>query len=172
MVKTEYLKLSNLKLHPNNPRTIKDESFKTLCKSIKDNSEYFEARPIICSKRTGENIIIAGNQRYRAAKKIGLKEVPAVILPKLTEAKEKEIMIRDNISNGEWNMDLLANDFEIEDLKDWGVDLPDFNLDKKEIEPTIDNEFCILKIDFENGKELKKAFDKFTKEGYKCEIII
>ena len=127
----KYLQLSKLKLHPNNPRTIKDESFKSLCKSIKDNKEYFEARPIICSNRTGENIIIAGNQRYRAAMEIGLKAVPTVILQKLTKAREKEIIIRDNISNGDWNFDILANDFELEDLKDWGVELPDFDINNE-----------------------------------------
>ncbi len=124
MIKTEYIALSKLKKLDRNPRQIRDEQFRTLCKSIADNPDYFEARPIICSDRTGELVIIAGNQRYEAAKANKLKQAPVVILPGLTEAKEKEITIRDNVSNGEWDFEILANEFEIEELTDWGVSLP------------------------------------------------
>ncbi len=129
MLKAEYIALKDLKLHPKNPRLIKDASFEKLCTSIKDNPAYFEARPIIYSNRTGQNIIIAGNMRYRAAKHIGMKEVPAILFPDLTEEKEKEIMIRDNISNGEWDFDALANDGWDEILlADWGLELPEIEM--------------------------------------------
>jgi ParB-like chromosome segregation protein Spo0J len=93
--KTEYRKLSELKKLPNNPRQIKDEQFNTLVKSIQDNPAYFEARPIILSDRTGELIIIAGNQRYEAAKKLKLKTVPTFLLSGLTEEKERVFICRD-----------------------------------------------------------------------------
>ena len=118
-------KLSELKKLPGNPRIIRDKQFKTLCDSIKDNPEYFEARPLILSNRTGELIIIAGNQRYEAAKAVKLKEVPTYLIEGLTEAKEREIVIRDNISNGEFDMDLLANSWSDLPLAEWGVDLPE-----------------------------------------------
>ena len=89
----EYRALDSLKKHPKNPRTIKDDSFKKLVKSIDENPDYFEARPIILSDRTGELIILAGNQRYAAAKEIGIKNVPTVLMPAMTEEKEKEIGI-------------------------------------------------------------------------------
>jgi len=121
----EYRKLSEIKKLEGNPRVIRDKEFKTLCNSIRDNSEYFEARPVILSNRTGELIIIAGNQRYEAAKSLKLKQVPTFLIEGLTELKEKEIIIRDNISNGDFNFDILANEWSDLPLTDWGVDLPD-----------------------------------------------
>ena len=81
----EYRKIEELKLLPHNPRIIKDEQFKILCDSIKKNIKYFEARPIIISDRTGELIVIAGNQRLKAAIEIGLKEVPTFLIKNLNE---------------------------------------------------------------------------------------
>lgn len=116
----EYRKLSELKKLPNNPRTIKDASFKSLCKSIQDNPDYFEARPVILSDRTGQLVIIAGNQRFEAAKYLKLKEIPTHLLSGLTEEREKEIIIRDNVANGEWDFELLK-DWDRVKLDDWGV---------------------------------------------------
>jgi hypothetical protein len=70
-------------------------------------------------------VIIAGNQRYEAAKFLKLKEVPTFLIEGLDEAKEREIIIRDNISNGEFDFDLLANGWDDLPLADWGVDLPE-----------------------------------------------
>lgn len=119
----KYRPVSEIKELPNNPRTISKEDFDRLKDSIIDNPEYFEGRPLILSDRTGELVVLAGNQRLRAAKAVGLKEVPTIVLPNLTEEKEKEIIIRDNVSNGRWDMELLANDFDLQDLEDWGVDV-------------------------------------------------
>jgi len=120
----QYRKITELKKLPNNPRIIRDKQFKTLCDSIRDNPEYFEARPIILSNRTGELIIIAGNQRYEAAKALKLKEVPTYLIEGLTESKEREIVIRDNISNGEFDLNCIANEWSDLPLLDWGLDLP------------------------------------------------
>lgn len=122
--KVEYRPLESLKPLENNPRYIKEEDFERLCASVQNNPELFEAQPIILSDRTGELVIIAGNQRYRAAKEVGLKEVPTVLLTGLTEQKEKEIIIRTNVTNGKWDYDRLANDdWSIEDLGDWGLNV-------------------------------------------------
>lgn len=119
----KYRAVAVLKELPGNPRTIKKDQFEKLKTSIKDNADYFEARPIILSDRTGELVILAGNQRYKAAKAIGLKEVPTILLPNLTEEREKEIIIRDNVENGDWDMDVLANEWDVEQLQGWGVDI-------------------------------------------------
>lgn len=120
-----YRSLSELHELPGNPRTIKKDQFEKLKKSLTDNADYFEARPIILSDRTGELVIIAGNQRYKAAKAIGLTEVPTILLEGLSEEREREIVIRDNVENGDWDMDALANEWNAQDLLDWGVDLPE-----------------------------------------------
>lgn len=118
-----YRSLGELKKLPNNPRTIKKDDMERLKQSIKDNLDYFEARPIILSNRTGELVILAGNQRYEAAKALGMDKVPTFLLEGLTEAREREIVIRDNVSNGDWDMDALANDWDTQELTDWGVDI-------------------------------------------------
>lgn len=127
-----YRKLTELKKLPNNPRTIKKDDMERLKKSIKDNPDYFEARPIILSNRTGELVILAGNQRYEAAKALKMNEVPTFLLEGLTEAREREIIIRDNVSNGDWDMDALANEWDTQELTDWGLDL-DWDEPKQEV---------------------------------------
>ena len=119
----EYRAISELNELEGNPRTIKKDDFERLKKSIQDNQDYFEARPIILSDRTGKLVIIAGNQRYKAAKAIGMTEVPTVLLSGLTEEREREIVIRDNVENGEWDMDILANEWDTTDLKEWGAEI-------------------------------------------------
>lgn len=120
----EYRTLDTLKKHPRNPRTIRNESFKQLVQSIQDNPLYFEARPLILSDRTGELIIIAGNQRHEAARELSLEAAPTVLIPGLTEEKERELMIRDNINNGEWDFQALSDEWDIEQLGHWGLELP------------------------------------------------
>lgn len=121
--------ISDLKKLSNNPRIIKDKQFTTLVKSIEKNVEYFKARPLILSDRTGEFIIIAGNQRYEAAKLLNMKQVPTYLLSGLSEEQEKEITIRDNISNGEWDWSELANEWDVTELEEWGLDVPKIDLD-------------------------------------------
>ena len=152
----EYRKLTELKKLPNNPRTIKDESFKSLCKSIQDNPDYFEARPCILSDRTGELIIIAGNQRYDAALHLKLKEIPTHLLTGLTEEREREIIIRDNVANGEWDVSALA-DWDKVKLEEWGVDvqwpveIPEATEDDYEIPDTIETDIVVGDL-FEIGE--------------------
>ena len=119
MQKIEYIKISKLKGSPINPRKIDRDQFEKLCASIKENQLYFETRPILCNK---EFVVFAGNMRLRAAKKLGLKEVPCAVMD-ISEEKQKEIMVRDNVSNGEWDISLLTAEFETEDLESYGVDL-------------------------------------------------
>ena len=130
--KAEYLPLSELVKLENNPRTIKKADFEKLKESIKSNPDYFEARPIICSDRTGKNVILGGNQRYEAAKALGLVEVPVIVLHGLDEAREREIVIRDNVNNGDWDFDILANEWDESELEDWGVEA-DWPSDEKDV---------------------------------------
>lgn len=118
---TEYRPLAELKKLPGNPRTITKDAMERLKKSLKNNADYFEARPLILSNRTGELIILAGNQRYEAAKALGLDEVPCCLIEGLTEEQERELVVRDNVELGDWDYDALANgDWDVDDLFDWG----------------------------------------------------
>lgn len=125
-----YRPLSELTPLEANPRTIANDDLDSLIRSIDSLPEYFMARPIILSNRTGENVILAGNQRYRAALQLGLNTVPTALLEGLTEEREREIIIRDNISNGRWDVEALKA-WDIEELKEWmGDQLPDFKDDE------------------------------------------
>jgi ParB-like chromosome segregation protein Spo0J len=142
-MKIEYLSTDQVKLNPDNPRQITKAKMAVLVKSLQDCPTLFDARPLLISTRTGENIIIGGNMRYRAAKQLQYDKVPCVILPELTEAQEKEIAIKDNGSWGEWDYDILANEWSDLPLNDWGVDslnfdIPDNNkeIDEKEMADT------------------------------------
>src|SRR3990167_6596186 len=124
MQQIEYIDIAKLKMHPNNPRVIRDAQFKILCDSLRINKDYFETRPILCNK---DMVIFAGNMRYRAAKEVGIKQVPVAVMD-ISEARQKELMIRDNRQNGEWDFDALANNFEVSELVDWGFDEKELNI--------------------------------------------
>jgi hypothetical protein len=115
----EIKKISEVKLNPNNPRLIKDDKFKKLVQSIKDFPEMLSIRPIVVNK---DMIILGGNMRFRACKEAGITEIP-VIVTDLSEDKQREFLIKDNISGGEWNWDLLANEWDNEELVEWGLDV-------------------------------------------------
>jgi ParB-like chromosome segregation protein Spo0J len=113
----EYIEIKQLKPHPDNPRKISHKEMEKLCESLKNNKEYFEARPIICDKNY---IVWAGNSRYKAALKLDFKKVPVHIID-LPEAKMREIVVRDNVNNGSWDTALLI-DWDLDTLADFGLD--------------------------------------------------
>jgi len=116
----EKVKISEVKLNPNNPRLIKDDKFKKLVQSIKDFPEMLNIRPIVVNN---DMIILGGNMRYKACKEAGLKEVPIIKASGLSEEKQREFLIKDNVSGGEWDWQLLK-DWDVEQLNDWGLDIP------------------------------------------------
>lgn len=117
------MKISEIKLNPNNPRLIKDDKFKKLVQSIKDFPEMLEIRPIVVNK---DMIILGGNMRYKACKEAGLKDVPVTVVD-LTEDQQREFLIKDNTSGGEWDWEVLANEWNSEELEAWGLDLVGFD---------------------------------------------
>lgn len=116
------VKISEVKVNPNNPRLIKDDKFKKLVNSIKEFPEMLNIRPIVVNQ---EMIILGGNMRYKACVEAGIKEVP-VIITNLSEEQQKEFLIKDNVSGGEWDWDMLANEWNVEELEQWGIDIPAF----------------------------------------------
>lgn len=154
--KTEYRSIDQLVKLPDNPRIIGNTDFQRLVKSLKKNPELFEARPIILSDRTGELVILAGNQRYQASIEAGLQKVPTFLIQGLTEEKEREITIRDNVENGKWDFDLLQGSWDAEELSEWGVDLPKFDDIDTDIEPESKSKerelICCPKCGFEWAK--------------------
>lgn len=114
------IKISEIKLNPNNPRLIKDDKFAKLVKSVKEFPEMLDIRPIVVNS---DMIILGGNMRFRAAKEAGMKELPVIIANNLTEEQQREFLIKDNVSGGEWDWDMIANEWEQEQLEEWGLDI-------------------------------------------------
>ena len=154
------VKISEVKLNPNNPRLIKDEKFLKLVQSIKDFPEMLDIRPIVVNQ---DMIILGGNMRYKACKEAGLKEVP-IIVTDLTEEQQREFLIKDNTSGGEWDFEMLATEWDVEQLEDWGLDVPSFETD---VDYSIldDDDVSDQLEDMQNG--VKKAIQiEFEAEHY------
>ena len=151
----ELKKITDIKLNPNNPRLIKDDKFKKLVQSIKDFPEMLDIRPIVVNK---DMIILGGNMRFRACKEAGIKEIP-VIVTDLSEDKQREFLIKDNTSGGEWDWDMIANEWDAEELEAWGLDLPVYNIEPEgeDLIGEDKNNPAIIKITFENVEQLQKA---------------
>ena len=117
------MNINELKSNPNNPRIIKDHKFKQLVKSIQDFPQMLELRPIVIDEN---NMVLGGNMRLKACLEAGLTDVPVIHANNLTEAQKKEFIIKDNISFGEHDWDALANEWNIIELDEWGLDIPAF----------------------------------------------
>jgi DNA modification methylase len=154
--KIEYLPINEVHLNEKNPRLIKDENFKRLVKSLQETPELFRARPLLCSDRTGRLVILGGNMRYLAAKELKYTEVPVIIMKKLTEEKEKPIIIRDNGTFGEWDFSILASEWSDLPLEDFGVELPkDWMTESGEV----------IEDGFDAQAEAEKIVEPITKTG-------
>ena len=126
--------IQEIKSNPNNPRICKDHKFKQLVKSIQDFPQMLELRPIVIDEN---NMVLGGNMRLKACLEAGLTDVPVIHANNLTEAQKKEFIIKDNISFGEHDWDALANEWNIIELDEWGLDIPAFA--NNDIEETKDN---------------------------------
>lgn len=129
-METKQIPLSKLHLNtgqikdvPKNPRFIKDERYEALKKSIEDDPEMLQLRELVAYENNGELVVILGNMRYRAMKELGYKDAPVKVLPTETEAKKLRAYIqKDNIAFGQNDWDLLGNEWEIEELQDFGLE--------------------------------------------------
>jgi hypothetical protein len=112
--------INKIKSNPNNPRVIKDDKFKKLVQSLKDLPEMAQVRPIVVNQ---DMIVLGGNMRLKAMKEAGWKEAPVAVVD-WDEDKQRQFIIKDNVGFGEWDWDMLANEWDAESLGDWGLDVP------------------------------------------------
>jgi hypothetical protein len=149
------MKLKDLKNNEKNPRILRGEKIEVLKRSIKEFKKMMEIRPIVIDEN---NVVLGGNMRLVALKKLGYKEIPDSWVKKvegLTEDEKKEFIIKDNVQVGEWNFETLANDFDFEKIQGWGFD-----------------DFVILKEDFKPNLEPEISADDVTAEDIKAKAKI
>jgi DNA modification methylase len=115
------IKVSEIRPNPNNPRVIKDDKFKKLLQSITDFPQMLELRPIVVND---DMIALGGNMRLKALEHLGIEETYIIKAKDLTDKQEQEFIIKDNVGYGEWDWEQLANEWDVEDLDEWGLDLP------------------------------------------------
>lgn len=168
-MKAEKVKISEIKTNPKNPRLIKDDKFRKLVKSIQDFPEMLELRPIVVDEN---NIVLGGNMRLKALKEAGFKEVTIVRANGLTEQQKDEFIVKDNVGFGEWDWDMLANEWDTDKLQDWGLDVPKM-AGYEEIEPVGYDltQKWFLNIEFENEQECEKWYNSLIEEGLICKIV-
>jgi hypothetical protein len=116
------VKISEVKNNPNNPRVIKDDKFEKLVNSIKEFPKMLEIRPIVVND---DMIVLGGNMRLKACKAARLKEVTIIKASELTEDEQKQFIIKDNVSGGEWDWEMLKTEWDAEQLDEWGLDVPE-----------------------------------------------
>ena len=155
-MKTQTVPINEVKSNPNNPRIIKDDKFKKLVASIKELPQMLQLRPIVVNE---DMIVLGGNMRLKACKEAGLKEIPIIKASELNEEQQRAFIIKDNVGFGEWDWDALANEWDAEQLEEWGLDVW-----KGEEEPSLDeligeekNKPASMKITFESPEQLQKA---------------
>ena len=173
--KTEKRKVSELQDHPSNPRILSKASHDELIKSFEE-FDYVELVAIDTN-----NVIIAGHQRIHIMKELGWenKEIEIRVPNReLTKREAKKYLLRSNKNTGEWDWDLLANDFDLDELLDVGFTEEEMvgNFDEPEIEDPTPDEIdpesrLIIEVTCENEKDQKKIFDELEKRGYKCKIL-
>jgi len=144
---TETISIKKLKPNPANPRTIRDDKFHKLVQSVKDFPQMLEIRPIVVNDQLE---VLGGNMRLRACIEAGMKEVTIIRASELTDDQQRRFIVVDNVGFGDFDMDALANEWDADELQEWGVDLPvfadqDFSGKNKEIDTDeMDDEMKIV----------------------------
>ena len=134
--KIKLISIKEIKENPNNPRKLNKDKYQKLLKSIQDLPQMLEYRPIVVNS---DMVVLGGNMRLKALKELKYKEVPIIIADELSEDQQKEFLIKDNLGYGEWDWDMIANEWDLPLLEDWGMDLPTDFTTQEELEAVEDD---------------------------------
>jgi len=160
--------IASIKENPNNPRIIKDEKFHLLVESIQNFPEMMALRPIIVDEN---NMVLGGNMRLKALKELDVKEVPVIHAKDLSEEQKKEFIIKDNLPFGEWNWDMLANDWDTTKLEEWGMNIPEFESDEIKDESSDYSSRFEIVIECKDETDQEKTYNQLIERGYKCRVL-
>lgn len=172
------MKISQLKSNPNNPRLIKDDKFKKLVTSLREFPEMMEKRPIVCvTDEDGKLYPLGGNMRLKALKELGYKEIPdawIMLADEWSEEKRKEFTIKDNVGYGEFDWDTLANEWDVSELTEWGLDIPNFEIEPEKEEKDLSDSIEVgYKIEIECSSEFEQEnlYNELIERGIECRLL-
>ena len=167
-MKTQTVPINEVKSNPNNPRIIKNDKFKKLVASIKELPQMLELRPIIVNE---DMIVLGGNMRLKACKEAGLKEIPIIKASELNEEQQRAFIIKDNVGFGEWDWDALANEWDAEQLEEWGLDVP--NMDAGEMDDLSEQIQPSFRIEVlcKDEEHQEKTYNKLIADGLECKLL-
>jgi ParB-like chromosome segregation protein Spo0J len=163
------INIKEIKPNPNNPRVLKDDKFKKLVQSLKDFPEMANVRPIVVNT---EMIVLGGNMRLRAMQEAGWKKAPVQMVDWSIE-KQNEFIIKDNVGFGEWDWDVLANEWNESELTEWGLDIPifkDTEDELKDLSSEINNLYRI-EIVCKDEEHQENTYNKLIEQGYECRLL-
>jgi len=167
-MKTQTVPINEVKSNPNNPRIIKDDKFKKLVASIKELPQMLELRPIVVND---DMIVLGGNMRLKACKEAGLKEIPIIKASELNEEQQRAFIIKDNVGFGEWDWDALANEWDAEQLAEWGLDVPNFDAGElDDLSEQIQPSFRI-EVLCKDEEHQEKTYNKLIADGLECKLL-
>ena len=169
----QLINIQEVRPNENNPRFIKDYKFKKLVKSIKEFPQMLKLRPIVVNS---DMVVLGGNMRLKACKEAGLKEVWVLKADDLTEQQQREFIVKDNVGFGEWDWDILANDWNGQQLDDWGLTVVPFEdsiediKEQKDLSDNIESSFR-LEVELENEIEQEKLYNELINKGFICRLL-
>lgn len=166
-MKTQTVPINEVKSNPNNPRIIKDDKFKKLVASIKELPQMLQLRPIVVNE---DMIVLGGNMRLKACKEAGLKEIPIIKASELNEEQQRAFIIKDNVGFGEWDWDMLADEWDYKDLQEWGLDIPGVSLDD---DFNVSDEYNYqnkVTVQFKTLEEATSYHEKCIQENLKAQL--
>lgn len=163
--------INTVKANPNNPRIIKDDKFAKLVKSINEFPQMLNLRPIVVND---DMVVLGGNMRLKACKEAGLTDIPIIKASELTEQQQKEFIVKDNVGYGEWDWEDLANNWDSEQLTEWGLDIPGFKIEEEnEMEDLSDKLKSEFKIEIicKDEAEQEQTYNKLIEQNYECRLL-
>ena len=169
---------------PKNPRQIRDHRYEKLKKSIEDAPEMLQLRELLVYPHGGKFVIIGGNMRYRACKELGYKELPCKVLDAETPVEKlRQYAIKDNENFGEYDWDVVANEWDTAEMEDWGVELPtNWGAELEDEKPedggttptgggfNYKEQYGVI-VKCANATEQEQVYNRLTGEGFECKVV-
>ena len=162
-----FMDINDIKPNILNPRTIDQSKYEKLVKSIKRFPTMLSIRPIVIDK---DNVILGGNMRYKACKEAGLESLPILKVDNLTAKEKDEFIIKDNVGFGEWDWEMINDNWDIDEVTEWGLDVPKLKDDVTDLSDSLETSLKI-EVDCTSEEQQETLFNELIEQGYECRLL-